>query len=130
MAQTFFNHNPETVAFTAMDARMSEIFWGVYQKNLAGYAELINQEAVTPAINIQFPTQSGVGIGSGFNVYPLELKQTLGQLLLRYEIDNLPRAAAIAQLGAHALKNNQGVPVEQAQPTYLRNKVAKKESER
>jgi tRNA threonylcarbamoyladenosine biosynthesis protein TsaB len=130
IAQTFFNHNSENIAFTAMDARMSEIFWGVYEKNSAGYAQLINKEAVTPAIEIQFPTQSGVGIGTGFKLYPEPLKQVLGKLLLRYEIDNLPRAAAIAQLGALALANNQGLPVELAQPTYLRDKVAKKELER
>ena len=130
IAQTFFNKNPETIAFTAMDARMSEIFWGVYEKNAAGYAQLINKEAVTPAIDIQFLTQSGVGIGTGFKLYHEQLNQVLGKLLLRYEVDNLPRAAAIAQLGALALANNQGLPVELAQPTYLRDKVAKKESER
>ena len=130
MAQTFFNHQPEKIAFTAMDARMGEIFWGVYEKDLAGYAQLIHKEAVTPATDIQFPLQSGVGIGTGFKLYSESLHYVLGDFLLRYEVDNLPRAAAIAQLGALALKNNQAVSVEQAQPTYLRDKVAKKTSER
>lgn len=130
LAQTFFSQNSESVAFTAMDARMGEIFWGVYQQDLQGYAQLIDKEAVTLASTIQFPAISGVGIGTGFNVYQPQLKQALGQLLQRYETDNLPRAAAIAKLGALALANNQGLPVELAQPTYLRNKVAKKESER
>ncbi len=130
ISQTFFNHNPETLAFTAMDARMSEIFWGVYEKNTKGYAQLINNEVVTPASQIQFPTRSGVGIGSGFGLYQAELSQQLGHLLQRHESNNLPRAAAIAQLGALALENNQGLLVELARPTYLRNKVAKKESER
>ncbi len=130
IAQTFFNQNLETLAFTAMDARMSEIFWGVYEKNSAGYAQLVNKEMVTPATEIQFPIRTGVGIGTGFSLYSKELTQALGELLQRYEADNLPRASAIAQLGAFGLKNNQGVPVELAQPTYLRDKVAKKESER
>jgi tRNA threonylcarbamoyladenosine biosynthesis protein TsaB len=130
IAQNFFNQNPESVAFTAMDARMGEIFWGVYEKNIAGYAQLIDQEAVTLAIKIQFSTQAGVGIGTGFKLYHEPLQSVLGKLLLRYEGDNLPSAAAIAQLGALALTNNQGLAVEQAQPTYLRDKVAKKESER
>ncbi|MCK4494486.1 MAG: tRNA (adenosine(37)-N6)-threonylcarbamoyltransferase complex dimerization subunit type 1 TsaB [Methylococcales bacterium] len=130
IAQTFFNNNAETLAFTAMDARMSEIFWGVYEKDSAGYAQLIDREAVTPAMDIQFPSQSGVGIGTGFTLYHESLTFALGNLLLRYEIDHLPRAAAIAQLGAWALKHNQAVSVEKAQPTYLRDKVAKKTSER
>ncbi|MCK5871666.1 MAG: tRNA (adenosine(37)-N6)-threonylcarbamoyltransferase complex dimerization subunit type 1 TsaB, partial [Methylococcales bacterium] len=102
IAQTFFNNNTETVAFTAMDARMNEIFWGVYEKDSAGYAQLIEREAVTPATDIQFPAQAGVGIGSGFKLYHELLTQALGNLLLRYEKDNLPRAASIAQLGALA----------------------------
>lgn len=130
IAQTFFNQNSETLAFTAMDARMSEIFWGVYHKNDEGYAQLINKEAVTPATHVQFPARSGVGIGTGFSLYQPELQQALGKWLQRYEDNNLPRASAIAQLGAFGLKNNQAVSVEQAQPTYLRDKVAKKESER
>lgn len=130
MAQDFFNDNPEDIAFTAMDARMGEIFWGVYQKDSQGHAELVNEEAVTPATAIQFPQLSGVGIGSGFKVYLPQLTEALGPLLQRHESDRLPRAAAIAQLGALALASNQGLPVEQAMPVYLRDKVAKKESER
>ncbi len=130
IAQDFFNRNPEQLAFTAMDARMKEIFWAVYQKDAAGFAKLIDEEAVTPASAVRFPQLSGVGIGSGFSVYLPELSQALGTLLTRHETDNLPRAAAIAQLGALALANDEGVPVEQAQPVYLRDKVAKKESER
>jgi len=130
IAQTFFNNNSEDLAFTAMDARMNEIFWGVYQKNSNGYAQLIDKEAVTPASNILFPTLSGVGIGTGFSLYYTQLSLALGSLLQRYETDNLPRAGAIAQLGVLGLTNNQGLPVELAQPSYLRNKVAKKESER
>jgi tRNA threonylcarbamoyladenosine biosynthesis protein TsaB len=33
-------------------------------------------------------------------------------------------------LGVHGFNDNQAVPVEQAMPVYLRDKVAKKESER
>ncbi len=33
----------------AMDARMGEIFWGVYRRDAQGFAELIGNESVTPA---------------------------------------------------------------------------------
>ncbi len=130
IAQTFFNKNTETLAFTAMDARMSEIFWGVYEKDIEGYARLVGQEVVTPATDIQFPKRLGVGIGTGFSLYQASLTTALGGVLQRYEADNLPRAASIAQLGAKVLLAGKGLPVEKAQPTYLRDKVAKKESER
>jgi tRNA threonylcarbamoyladenosine biosynthesis protein TsaB len=130
LAQDFFNHHQETLAFTAMDARMGEIFWGVYEKNSSGFAQLLGEEAVTPADAIIFPQRIGVGIGSGWQVYQPELSAQLGALLQSYQTDNLPQATTIAQLGAWGLQNNQGVAAENAMPVYLRDKVAKKESER
>ncbi len=117
-------------AFTAMDARMGEIFWGVYKKNQQGYAELIGDEAVTLAENIIYPQLQGMGIGSGWGEYPEQLSNCLGSLLQGIEANHLPRASAIVDLGVEGFDKNQAVAVEQAMPVYLRDKVAKKESER
>lgn len=130
IAQDYFNQQAHNVSFTAMDARMGEIFWGVYQKDQQGYARLIGEEAVTPATDVKFPEIAGVGVGSGWSVYLAELSYRLGALLLETHVDRLPRAAAIVQLGADGYAKQQAVPVEQAMPVYLRDKVAKKESER
>jgi tRNA threonylcarbamoyladenosine biosynthesis protein TsaB len=130
IAQDFFDHNDEDVAFVAMDARMDEIFWGVYQRDAQGYAELVGEEAVTPAEQIEFPDLNGIGIGSGWGVYPQELTARLAGRVSRYQAELLPRAGAIARLGARGYEQGLAVPVEQAMPVYLRDKVAKKESER
>jgi tRNA threonylcarbamoyladenosine biosynthesis protein TsaB len=130
LAQNFFNHHPETLAFTGMDARMSEIFWGVYEKNPQGFAQLVGEEAVTPATEIIFPQRQGVGLGSAWAVYQTALTEKIGLLLQGVASSPLPEAAAIAQLGVFGLQANQGVPAEYAMPVYLRDKVAKKESER
>jgi tRNA threonylcarbamoyladenosine biosynthesis protein TsaB len=130
IAQDFFDHNEDDVAFVAMDARMDEIFWGVYRRDAQGYAELIGDEAVTPADAVEFPDLAGVGIGSGWGVYTQELMTRLAGRVSHYEVDRLPRAGAIARLGARGFEQGLAVPVEQAMPVYLRDKVAKKESER
>ena len=144
IAQDFFDNNHETVqgerlkadvsafnvAFTAMDARMGEIFWGVYQRNAQGFAELIGKEAVTLAAEVDFPDLIGTGIGSGWGVYGEELRLRLAGLVSTCQIDNLPRAGAVARLGAQGFKLGLAVDVELAMPVYLRDKVAKKESER
>ena len=131
IAQHFFSQKLENdCAFTAMDARMGEIFWGVYSKNQLGYAELIGEEAVTLAENIVYPKKKGMGIGSGWAVYRPQLSDCLGDLLISVDADHLPRASAIAELGVVGFENNQAVEAENAMPVYLRNKVAKKESER
>ena len=124
------NANPYNVAYIAMDARMGEIFWGVYKRDEQGYAELIGKEAVTPATDVEFPDLPGIGIGSGWGIYGQELMQRLGGLVSVCRIDALPRAGAIARLGARGFERDLAVPVEQAMPVYLRDKVAKKESER
>jgi tRNA threonylcarbamoyladenosine biosynthesis protein TsaB len=130
VAQDFFDHNPENLAFVAMDARMNEIYWGVYQRNADGYAELIGKEAVSPSNQVEFPDISGVGIGSGWKIYHQELSTRLSHGIIRYEADNLPRARAVARLGYEGFKQGKAVSDEHALPVYLRDKVAKKESER
>lgn len=118
------------VAFVAMDARMGEIYWGVYQRDKLGYAELLGNESVIPAENVEFPELQGVGLGTGWGVYQQQLMQRLENKVHYFESDQLPRAGAIARLGAYGFEQGLAVDVEQAMPVYLRDKVAKKESER
>jgi tRNA threonylcarbamoyladenosine biosynthesis protein TsaB len=140
IAQDFFDNNNNknlnresaacNVAFTAMDARMGEIFWGVYQRNEQGFAELIGKESVALAVDVEFPDLIGTGVGSGWGVYHEALMSRLAGRVSYCEIDNLPKAGAIARLGAIGFEQGLAVAVEQAMPVYLRDKVAKKESER
>jgi tRNA threonylcarbamoyladenosine biosynthesis protein TsaB len=144
IAQEFFDNNDVkaqgerfkaelsafNVAFTAMDARMGEIFWGVYQRDEQGFAKLIGKEAVSPAADVEFPDLTGVGAGSGWGVYQQELMTRLAGRVNYCEIDLLPGARAIVRLGVRGFEQGLAVPVEQAMPVYLRDKVAKKESER
>ena len=137
IAQDFFDRSDAktqnmvfNVAFTAMDARMGEIYWGVYQRDGQGFAELIGKESVTEAADVIFPEMTGVGVGSGWGVYRNELMSRLSGCVSHCETDSLPRAAAIARLGVRGFEHGLAVPVEQAMPVYLRDKVAKKESER
>ena len=144
IAQDFFDNNEDkvkgerfkaelsaiNVTYTAMDARMGEIFWGVYQRDEQGFAELIGKEAVTLATEVEFPDMPGVGVGSGWGVYKQELMMRLAGLVSYYEADKLPRARSVARLGARGFQQGRAVAVEQAMPVYLRDKVAKKERER
>jgi tRNA threonylcarbamoyladenosine biosynthesis protein TsaB len=87
VAQDFFDHNDEDLAFVAMDARMNEIYWGVYQRNTEGYAELLGKEKVIKANEIEFPDRGGVGIGTGWKAYNQELLTRLSHCIIRYESD-------------------------------------------
>lgn len=130
VAQDFFDHSDESLAYVAMDARMNEIYWGVYQRNVSGFAELLGKEAVVNADKVEFPAISGVGIGTGWKVYHAELTSRLAHHVLRVENNNLPHASAIARLGQLGFNSGKALAPENALPVYLRDKVAKKESER
>jgi tRNA threonylcarbamoyladenosine biosynthesis protein TsaB len=138
IAQDYFDREAQiqngvlstNLAFTAMDARMGEIFWGVYQRDLQGFAALLGRESVTPAELVEFPQLTGVGVGSGWGVYKETLMSRLAELVSHCEVDYLPRAGVVARLGAYGFEQGLAVAVEKAMPVYLRDKVAKKESER
>ena len=130
IAQGFFNQHEINLSFTAMDARMDEVFWGVYQRNSLGLAELLGEEAVSPPNHVIFPENSGFGVGSGWAVHGETLGNRLAARLQGIVSDIWPHAACVAQLGAYDFANGLAVPVEQAMPVYLRDKVAKKQSER
>jgi tRNA threonylcarbamoyladenosine biosynthesis protein TsaB len=118
------------LAFVATDARIGEIFWGVYQKNVDGFVELVSEEAVLPVSQIQFPQQSAIGIGSGWRVYETELlKKTCG-FVSQIESEVLPQSSAIAELGVYGFEQGRAIAAEFAQPVYLRDKVAQTERER
>ncbi len=130
IAQDYFNRQDADCVLAAMDARMGEIFFGAYQKDKNGLARLLQQEHVTPASEIIFPPRKAGGAGSGWSVYRDELTLRVGEWLTDIDERILPRAATVVQLAANDFINGLAVPVEQAMPVYLRDKVAKKESER
>lgn len=130
IAQDCIAKTEHNCIFTAVDARMNEIYWAIYRRNPENIAELSGQESVGPVVNIDCLGLKGFGIGSGWKIHETELKAQLADYVIDYNADYLPKASVIARLGVHGFNNNQAVPVEQAMPVYLRDKVAKKESER
>jgi len=127
MAQEAFAETPEGFAFPCIDARMGEVYWAVYRRGADGFAELAGAEVVTDAAEVLFPQEaSGAGIGSGWGTYEAVLQNRLGERLTGILPDRFPHAAFIARLGAEVFRRGGCVPAEQAQPVYLRDKVAKK----
>lgn len=127
MAQEAFAEMPDGFAFPCIDARMGEVYWGVYRRDAEGFAELVGAEAVTDAGEVLFPEEAvGHGIGSGWGTYETVLTEKLGGLFAGILLDRFPRAAFIARLGAEVFRRGGCVSAENAQPVYLRDKVAKK----
>ena len=114
--------------YTAIDARMDEVYWAAYVRNAAGYVELLGEEMVsTPdkVVPASIAADEWYGVGSGWGTYPKELQQVV-TYITAFDFECFPRAKDIVQLAQHDLQLGNFVDAAQALPVYLRNKVAKK----
>jgi len=105
-----------------MDARMSEVYWGVFQRGPDGLVDPVTEEAVAPPDRVVETMQSqavDVVAGTGFQAYPplaaIAASRAFPALL--------PRARDIAVLGAREFACGRGQKATDAQPVYLRNQV-------
>ncbi len=130
IAQDCFDRTATDYVFTAMDARMGEIYWAEYRKDQRGYAELVDKEIVGTAGKIKVVGADGFAAGSGWQAYHTHLSAQVRGHISGCDSSCLPKASKVALLAAADAAQGSVVPVEQAMPVYLRDKVAKKESER
>lgn len=130
LAQAYFDAFKLSSAFTALDARIGEVFWGIYHKSPEGYAELFAAECVTPPGVVELPNELAAGVGSGWGAYRELLLGDKPHQIVEFHPDALPRASAIAKLGVLGYQTGLAVDVTEALPVYLRDKVAKTEAER
>jgi len=113
----------------ALDARMGEVYWGIFQV-VDGQVKLQGEEQVLSPTAIDLPTEKGwIAVGSGWAAYP-ELLARASDLVLASYADWLPSAEFIAQLAWQDYQAGRAVAAEQAQPIYLRNKIAQTTQER
>lgn len=110
----------------AIDARMGEIYHGLFAPDADGLVEAASEE------QLSMPTQVRVlerhpmlyGVGSGFAADNGALVLTLGQALRRHDAAELPHAGAIARLAARAYARGEAISADLLEPAYLRDKVA------
>jgi tRNA threonylcarbamoyladenosine biosynthesis protein TsaB len=115
----------------AIDARMGEIYWGRYVAQ-QGFMLLQDDEAVSKpevlqAVVANFP--DCILAGKGWDAYGEHFDvSTMSKLNKAHNI--LPSAHSIARLAVTDYKQGKAVDIEQAQPIYLRDKVAQTIAER
>jgi len=102
----------------ALDARMGEVYWGVYQHGLLSDETICKPSAVNK-LDPDF-----VGVGSGWSVFEDELRGASG--VERIDTKLFPKSSSLIDLAYKMLKSGGEASLELAQPTYLRNNVAQK----
>ncbi len=126
MAQDAMDECGEARVIAALDARMGEVYWGAFEADAQGYARALIGESVSAPETVPLPEDDSdwFVVGSAWAAYAGVLEKRLDGRIKAREAGRLPHARAIARLGAALLREGGGVPAEQAQPVYLRDRVA------
>lgn len=108
-----------------LDARMGEVYWAQYRG-----AELVAGPALCAPADVA-PVAAGgplTACGNGLSAYP---DAFAGRDFVAGALPAImPHACQIAQLAVAAFESGAAIPAAQAQPLYLRNKIAYTSAER
>jgi len=107
-----------------VDARMGEVYAGAFDIARDGLVVPRGAESVSAPQDVVPSAARFVGVGTGFGAHAGVLEARFGSALAQVAPDALPRAADLARLAARDLAAGLGVDALDAQPVYLRDKVA------
>lgn len=123
LAQAYVGKHP--YLFPCFDARMGEIYCGMYQSTDTGVVELINDEQVIKPESIDTAPTSGIyGLGTGWGTYSQILtRQLSAENITGFEAETYPDAENMLPLAIKAYDLKQYTAAAEVRPVYLRNKV-------
>lgn len=122
LAQSYVDKHDQVAA--AIDARMQEVYWGLYQKNELGLMQPVLDEVVCAPENIPAVMEDNwFGVGTGWGSYEDILSNRFKYPILDFDGEALPSAENIIALAKPAYLEGKTISVEEAMPVYLRNNV-------
>ena len=112
-----------------IDARMGEVYVGIFRRNAEGLVDACGVESVGPASMVLVPKSTSgksewLVVGSGWSVYQDALTSRLHGEPRWADGARHPQARAIAVLAAPQFAAGHSLAPEFALPVYLRDKVA------
>ncbi|MCF5890659.1 tRNA (adenosine(37)-N6)-threonylcarbamoyltransferase complex dimerization subunit type 1 TsaB [Aeromonas veronii] len=124
MAQGAYRLDGAEQVLTAIDARMNEVYFGRYEL-IDGRMQLVGDEVVSEPAALVDVRGKLVGpvicVGTGFETYGETLSGLADELAVSQV--RFPAAEDMLPLARAAWLAGEAVPVEQATPVYLRDKV-------
>ncbi|MEB4591956.1 tRNA (adenosine(37)-N6)-threonylcarbamoyltransferase complex dimerization subunit type 1 TsaB [Candidatus Thiothrix sp. Deng01] len=119
-----------TQALVALDARMNEVYWGQYVWQ-DGLMRLQGEEQVCAPADAPVPDGDGwFAVGHGWSAYAEVLTPRFGGKLVGTDTALLPAAEFMLPLAVAEWQAGNALAPEDAQPVYLRNKIALTTQER
>ena len=107
----------------AVDARMQEIYWGMYQINEEGRLVLVGEEMVCRPDKLVFPEAGDwYGVGNAWEVYQGQFAYSPCGV----DATRMPMASGVAILARQLYLEGKCMAAADAEPVYLRNNIAAK----
>lgn len=126
LAQAAFEKDQKTQVLSCIDARMQEVYYGLYELSDLNIMELVGEEKVASPNLIELNiTDECFGVGSGWQPYSELLQESIGAQL-SYDANVFPQAEYVAKLAKVYFSQGMSVPAIEALPVYLRDNVAEK----
>lgn len=113
-----------------LDARMGEVYWARYRARDDGGWEVMVEPSLGAAAEVATQGRP-YACGNGLSAYAAHFTPPFctSQFAAAYA-QCMPHALHVATLGQRHLAQGRGLPAQEAQPLYLRNKVALTTAER
>lgn len=128
MAQACRRERGATEVLAILDARMGEVYWAQYRLEEGAWRTVAEPVLCAPGAVEPLPADGLVACGNGLAAYP---EAFAGKAWANGALAGvMPHARELAQLALRALAEGETVGAAEAQPLYLRNKVAYTSSER
>lgn len=107
----------------AIDARMQDIYWGMYYLDDQGIMQAIAVDILCKPEQVKFPeeTYHWIGVGNAWEIYQKELSLACNKLVSAIEPSIVPHARELIKLASSLFQQGKWVSAEEALPVYLRD---------
>ena len=110
----------------ALDARMDEVYWGIYTRGREELPELQGRETVAFPGGVAIPEAGDwIAAGSGWQAHAETLMARAGERVVRVLPDLEPVARDVAVIAAGCLARGETARPGDALPVYLRDRVVR-----
>ncbi len=124
LAYPVLEEHPDALVMPMLDAKMHEVYWGIYALDEAGELKIVEKDQVSSLEEVYARfggDQSFLAVGDGWGLDPESIGKLNATLI---EDRHYPRAGDIALLAIRDLQKGLGLYADQVSPIYLRHNIA------
>lgn len=127
LAQVAYEETKAPLILSGWDARMGEIYWGIFEKDTDNLMQPCQAEQLSHPSNIVLrDNKTYLAVGNAWRVYQSALPSPIFDKITDTKPDLYPHAALMIKFAERHYLNGNTLLAEAAEPRYLRNDIARK----